>query len=185
LAVQDVRASREVLAMSTLNEPIAKRIGKLVRMFGSPSEEEANVALLKLRVLLTQEKLSFNDLATVIENANGEIEEFKYSDTDAEIIFKRGVEKGRVEEARKQQAPPDFYEADGHPRWYEMSKYSKEKLTQLKPGFETEFVRDTPEKMLSYGRPKSAKQARWILTFFVRAGGTVPAGILFDGERVS
>src|SRR5215471_3422743 len=80
--------------MSTLNEPAAKRIGKLVRMFGA-TEEEAQVAVLKLRILLSEAKLSFNDIATVIENGNGEIEQLKYSDQDAELIFARGIEEGR------------------------------------------------------------------------------------------
>ena len=59
----------------------------------------------------------------VIENTSGEIEEKKYSDTDAEIIFAKGVEKGRAEEARKQTAPPEFYDADGYPRWNEIAVF--------------------------------------------------------------
>ena len=59
----------------------------------------------------------------MIENANGEIEEKKYSDSDAEIIFTKGVEKGRAEEARKREAPPEFYDTDGQPRWYEIAVY--------------------------------------------------------------
>ena len=90
--------------MSTLNEPVAKRIAKLFRLLASDFDGEVLNAARRMKQQLAAEGLSFNDIATVIENANGEIEETKYSDTDAEIIFTRGVEKGRAEEARKQQA---------------------------------------------------------------------------------
>ena len=46
--------------------------------------------------MFAAEGLAFNDIATVIENCNGEIEGLRYSDSDAEIIFARGVEKGRA-----------------------------------------------------------------------------------------
>lgn len=93
--------------MSTLSKPGAKRIAKRIRMLSSPFEGEAHNALTMLTRVLAAEGLTFNDIAMVIENTSDEIEEHKYSDADAEIIFARGVEKGRIEEARKQQAPPD------------------------------------------------------------------------------
>jgi hypothetical protein len=52
-----------------------------------------------------------------------EIEAKKYTDADAEEIWKKGIEKGRAEEARKQAAPPEFYDADGHPRWNEIALF--------------------------------------------------------------
>ena len=103
--------------MSTLNEPVAKRIAKLFRLLASDFDAEALNAARRMKQLLAVGGLSFNDIATVIENANGEIEEKKYSDSDAEIIFTKGVEKGRAEEARKQETPPEFYDIDGRPRW--------------------------------------------------------------------
>ena len=108
--------------MSALNEPIAKRIGRLMRMLGSSYEGEWHNAVTMMKRTLEAERLTFNDIATVIENHQGEIEERKYSDADAEIIFARGVEKGRTDEARRQQAPPEFYDADGHPRWSEIAE---------------------------------------------------------------
>src|SRR6516162_9527138 len=103
--------------MSSLNEPIAKRVAKLFRLLASDFDGEVLNAARRMREQLTAEGLSFNDLATVIENHNGEIEEKKYSDNDAEIIFAKGVEKGRKEEAHKKDLPPAFYDADGNPRW--------------------------------------------------------------------
>ena len=75
--------------MSTLNEPVAKRIAKLFRLLASDFDGETLAAARRMKQLLAVEGLSFNDIATVIENANGEIEERKYSETDAKIIFER------------------------------------------------------------------------------------------------
>jgi hypothetical protein len=175
--------------MAALDETTAKRIAKLVRMFGSPSPEEANVALLKLRTLCVQENLSFNDLGTVIENANGEIEQLKYSDADMASVANRMRERGRQEGYEKAQAekglPPEFYDADGTPRWYAIADFTAKFPPKFKSGFEQEFVEGTPDKMLNFGAPRSAKQARIILGFFRRVGGVVPTGIMFCGERIS
>jgi hypothetical protein len=175
--------------MAALDETTAKRIAKLVRMFGSPSPEEANVALLKLRSLCVQENLSFNDLGTVIENANGEIEALKYSDADMASVANRMRERGRQEGYEKAQTekelPPEFYDADGTPRWYELAEFTARSMARFKPGFEQEFVESMPSKMLGFGSPRSAKQARYILAFFRRVGGVVPTGIMFCGERIS
>jgi hypothetical protein len=76
--------------VSTLNEPVAQRIGKLFRRLASDFEGEQLNTVAAMKRLFASEGLSFSDIATVIENANGEIEELKYSDADAEIIFKRG-----------------------------------------------------------------------------------------------
>src|SRR5262245_47567080 len=105
--------------MSTLNEPVAKKIARLIRLFGSNFEGEAQNAFAAMRRLIVNEGLTFNDIATVIENHQGEIEDRKYSDSDAEIIFARGVEKGHEEQARtrEQIVPADYYNADGQPRW--------------------------------------------------------------------
>jgi hypothetical protein len=109
--------------MSTpIHEAAAKRIARLFRMLGSPFEGEAHNALRVMKHLLEAEGLAFNDVAVLIENASGEIRELKYSDTDANIIFERGVEKGHAEAARQQELPPEFYNVDGTPRWYEIAE---------------------------------------------------------------
>ena len=93
--------------MSALNESAASRIGQLVRMFASSFENERHVALAKLGALLAEESLTFSDIAIAIENGAGELEELKYSDSDAEVIFAKGVEKGaaRCGEARVGPSP--------------------------------------------------------------------------------
>ena len=123
-----------------------------------------------MRQLLTVEGLSFNDIATVIENCNGEIEEKKYSDTDAEIIFTKGVEKGRAEEARKREAPPEFYDTDGQPRWYEIAMFCQQNSAQLHSDWEQNFTSDMPSKIIKFGKPTD-KQIPHLLAIFVKLGG--------------
>jgi hypothetical protein len=159
-----------VLAMSALNETTAKRIAKLFRLLNSSHDGEVVAAVTAMKRLFVSEGLSFNDLATVIESCNGEIEERKYSDSDAEIIFARGVEKGRAEESQKQKAPPEFYDADGNPRWYEIAVFCRDHSQSNKlSDWEREFVTDMPSKMLRY--EPSPKQAKYLIAIFVKLGG--------------
>jgi hypothetical protein len=153
--------------MSTLNEPVAKRISTLVRMFGA-TEEEAKVAVVKLRRLIAEEKLSFNDIGTLIENCNGEIEQLKYSDADAKVIFEHGVAKGLAEGARGQ-APPEFYDTDGYARWDEIALFCQRNIDRIHNEWELTFINDMAGKMLSF--LPSEKQAHKLLGIFVRLGG--------------
>jgi hypothetical protein len=156
--------------MSALNEPIAKRIAKLFRMLSSDYDNEALAALGRMKNLFKAEGLSFSDIATVIENCNGEIEEKKYSDTDAEIIFTKGVEKGRAEEARKREAPPEFFDTDGQPRWYEIAVYCQQNSTQLRNEWERNFANDIPGRIIKFGKP-TEKMIPHLLAIFVKLGG--------------
>jgi hypothetical protein len=156
--------------MSALNEPVAKRIAKLFRLLASDFDGEVLSAARRMKQQLAAEGLSLNDIATVIENANGEIEERKYSDTDAEIIFAKGVEKGRTEEARKQTAPPEFFNADGQPRWYEIAAFCQQNRVQLRSEWERNFADDIPSKIIKYGAP-TENQIPHLLGIFVKLGG--------------
>jgi hypothetical protein len=156
--------------MSTLNEPIAKRIAKLFRMLSSDYDGEVLAAVNRMKSLFKDERLTFHDIATVIENCNGEIEEKKYSDTDAEIIFAKGVEKGRTEEVRKQQAPPEFYDADGSPRWYEIAMFCQQNRAQLRSEWERNFANDVPARIIKFGKP-TENMIPHLLGIFVKLGG--------------
>ncbi|SFJ72017.1 hypothetical protein [Bradyrhizobium sp. Gha] len=155
--------------MSTLNEPVAKRIAKLFCMLGSDFDGEILNAAKKMKKLLVAEGLSFPDIAMVIENCNGEIEERKYSDKDAEIIFARGVDKGRAEQLRAQQAPPEFYDSDGKPRWNEIALFCQGNHARIRNNWERDFVNDMAGRMLL--RQPTEKQARCLLAIFVKLGG--------------
>jgi hypothetical protein len=156
--------------MSTLNEPVAKRIAKLFRLLASDFDGEVLAAARRMKTQLAAEGLTFNDIAVVIENHNGEIEERKYSDTDAQIIFAKGVEKGRAEEARKQTAPPEFYDADGQPRWDEIADFCRKNIERLDSEWERGFADGMPANLIKYGSP-TKKQAKYLLAIFVKLGG--------------
>jgi hypothetical protein len=159
--------------MSALNEPIAKRIARLMRMLGSSYEGEWHNAVTMMKRTLEAERLTFNDIATVIENHQGEIEERKYSDADAEIIFARGVEKGRVEEARKQQVPPEFYYDDGRPRWTEVALFCQKNAARLRSEWERTFVNDMAGRVL--WQDPTPKQTKHLIAIFVKLGGSYDA----------
>jgi hypothetical protein len=154
---------------AALDDTTAKRVAKLVRMLASDHDGEALNAARKLKQQLGAEGLSLNDIAIVIENAGGEIEERKYSDSDAEIIFAKGVEKGRIEEARKREAPPEFYDVDGRPRWSEIAIFCQKNTARLRGEWERTFINDMAGKTLCY--EPSAKQAKHLLAIFVKLGG--------------
>jgi hypothetical protein len=156
--------------MSTLNEPVAKKIARLFRVLGSDQDGEVFASVAAMKRLFAAERLSFHDIAAVIESCNGEIEERKYSDADAEIIFSRGVEKGREEEARRKEqiVPTDYYDADGQPRWDAIAAFCQKNHGRLRPS-EQKFIDDMVANTMWRG--PTEKQGRWLLTIFLRLGG--------------
>jgi hypothetical protein len=155
--------------MSALNESIAKRVAKLFGKLSSDFDNEVFIAVHQMRRDLAAEGLSINDIAIVIENANGEIEERKYSDANAKIIFERGLKKGQAEGARKREAPPEFYDADGQPRWNEIALFCQRNRERVRGEWEMTFIDDMAGKTLL--RPPTEKQAKHLLAIFVRLGG--------------
>jgi hypothetical protein len=161
--------------VTPLNESIARRIGKLVRMFSSSFENEQHVALKKLGSLLVEEGLTFSDIATVIENCNGEIEQLKYSDADAAAIYQRGVDKGRAEP--RAQEPTEFFDENGMPHWYEIAVFCRDSQGRPLTDWERSFVEDMPTKIAGWGQPTSA-QRRHLLRVFIKLGGFVDARVV-------
>jgi hypothetical protein len=164
-----VQPPPEVLEMSALSDPMAKRLATLIQLLGSNFEGEAFNAFQAIRRQLMANKSMGSDIAALIENHQAELEGKKYSDADAEIIFERGKQKGREEEAHKQQAPPEFYDADGEPRWYEIAVFCQQNNARLSE-WERNFVSDMPSRMLRYRKPKG-RQVSHLLGIFVKLGG--------------
>ena len=155
--------------MSSLAEPITKRIGKLVRMMSSDFDGEMQAATRRLKALLHTESLSFHDLAIMIENHEGEIEERKYSDSEAKAIFERGIEKGR-EQHNGRSLSPDYFDDDGGPRWLEIAKFCQGHQAALNPK-EQEFVDEMPGKL--HWRAPSRGQGGFLLSIFWKTRGTL------------
>jgi hypothetical protein len=75
--------------MSAKRKTAIERTADLFRLLDSPFDGEVLGAVGAMKRLFQSEGLSFADVATVITNHQGEIEEKKYSDADAAIIFKK------------------------------------------------------------------------------------------------
>ena len=148
---------------------LARRIASLVRLQGSPLENEAFGATAGLRRLLMAGKTDFNDVATLIENCNGQIETLKYSDADAEQIYQRGIEKGRKQGGGRSLSV-DFFDDDGKPRWAEIAKFCQSNQTGLNPK-EQEFVDEMPSK-LRWRKP-SLQQGGFLLSIFWKTRGSL------------
>jgi hypothetical protein len=156
--------------MAVLEETTAKRLATLVRLIlGSSFEGEVQASIAAAKRLLASESLSPNDLGTVIENANGEIEALKYSDSDADKIYKQGLAEGRAEGVRES---PEFYDENGEPRWHEVAMFCQQNAPRLR-GNEQEFIDDMAGRTM--WREPTEKQAKWLLSIFIRLGGRKPS----------
>lgn len=144
---------------------LAKRVATIVRKMGSNFEGEATGAVFALRRLLPEEGLTFGDIAIAIENCDGRIEQLKYSDTDAEAIYTRGVEKGRAE---ADVGPAEYFEPDGTPKWPEIAMFCQRKGERLREA-ERDFVDDMAGSTM--WRTPTEKQGKWLLSIFIKLGG--------------
>lgn len=155
--------------MPVLEETTAKRLGTMIaKIIGSDFDAEALVARHAVRRLLASEGLSPNDVATVIENASGEIEALKYSDSDADAIYKQGLAEGRAKGA---QEPPEFYDENGDPRWHEMALFCQRNAPRLRAN-ELTFIDDIAGRTLWH--EPTEKQGKWLSSIFIRLGGRRP-----------
>jgi hypothetical protein len=155
--------------MSALNQPITKRIATLFCLLFSNFEGEALGALAAMKRLFAAEGRTPHDIAIVIENANGEIEELKYSDSDAEAIFARGIEEGRKQNAGHALST-QYFDADGEPRWAEIAKFCQSNEASLNPK-EQEFVDEIPSKLR--WRMPSRGQGGFLLSIFWKLRGSL------------
>ena len=157
--------------MSTLDETDHQDASpNLFRMLGSSFEGEAHNALAMMKHLLETEGLTFNDIATVIENCNGEIEERKYSDTDAEIIFAKGRGErprrrgAQARSCRRNSTTPMAIRTGMRSRCF-----ARKTAHSCVSEWERTFINDMAGKTL--WREPTEKQAKHLLAIFVKLGG--------------
>jgi len=157
--------------MTAINEDLASKIASLFRMLGSNFEGERTNAVSRLHNLLCKNNISFNDLAILIENHRGEIEELKYSDADAAVIYQKGVEKGR---AQARESGDGAFGVGGAPQWVKMALWCQERSTRLRPS-EQQFIDDMAGR--TQFREPTPKQAQWLISIFLKLGGKREASI--------
>jgi hypothetical protein len=155
--------------MTAVKETTAKRIASIFRLLSSNHDGEVMSAVAAMKRLFSSEGLSFNDIATVIESCNGEIEEKKYSDSDVEIIFERGKKMGRAEEARNrpQIDSTEYYDADGNPQWNAIALYCQRHIKKLETKHH-EFIDDMAGNTLY--RDPTQRQGKYLLSLFFQLG---------------
>jgi hypothetical protein len=158
--------------MPSIDQPIAKRIAALFRMLGSDYEGERANAIIAMRKLLATEGIGFNDLAVLIENHTGEIEELKYSDADVATIYQKGVEKGQ---AQAHESGNGVFGADGSPQWDKIALWCQERSARLRPN-EQQFIDDMAGR--TQFREPTEKQAKWLISIFLKLGGKREATII-------
>jgi hypothetical protein len=156
--------------MAALTESFAKRFANLFRRLSSDYEGEQLNTIAAMRRVLASEGLSFSDVAIVIENAEGAIEERKYSDSDAEIIFAKGMKCGAEKARAEAAAPPEFYDVDGRPRWNDIAMFCQRNHDRLRPQ-EQGFVDDMAGNTM--WREPTEKQGKWLLSIFIKLGGRI------------
>jgi len=96
--------------MCTFDEPVAKRIAKLLRLLASDFHGEVLNAARRMKQLLAAEQQSFNDIATSI-TATARLRSASIATrtprSSLAVTWRRGKE-----EAQKREAPPEFYDAE-------------------------------------------------------------------------
>jgi hypothetical protein len=138
--------------MKMLNRDTAKLIAAVLRrMLSSEFDGEALASVQALKTVLVRAGLSCHDLAVAIENYGeagvAKIEQRKYTDAEADIIFRKGIERGRKESGGRILSV-DFFDDDGEPRWLAIATYCQNDPAKLslKPN-EQQFIEEMPTKL--------------------------------------
>jgi hypothetical protein len=138
---------------------LAQRFAKLLSQLSEPSSVAA--AVTALNSMLKAEKLSFNDVANVLE-------EQRYSAEDMQHALNRGKELVR-RELGSQDSALEFFDLDGRPNWFAIATHNRDNIGKLRRDWDREFTTDMVAKTIAY--EPSLKQAKNILRIFVQLGG--------------
>jgi hypothetical protein len=128
------------------------------------NEGDGTNAARMLQLFIPGTGLTFNDIATMVENCNGEIEQYKYSDNDAKGFFDLGVQKGQE---RAHESGTDFWPG-GVPQWGKIALWCQERSARLRPN-EQQFIDDMAGQ--TQFRGPTPKQAQWLISIFLKLGG--------------
>jgi hypothetical protein len=153
-----------------------EKFTRLFRRLDTAFAGERGATAHALYRLCTGSDVKIVDLAEALKNSfqngAGELAEKKYTDDDAAVIFARGVERGRAENARQSPAQLTYLDENFEPRWQEIANFCRRD-----PGFnvlkanEQNFITEMPGKLAYYGRP-TPPQAGFLLSIFWKMRGS-------------
>jgi hypothetical protein len=141
--------------MSRLLEPIAGRLGKLIRLLSSDKDGEVLAAVAAIRRTLDAEKLDLHALADGIDGSG------KGSQADYAIAWNAGYSAGK--EAAEREAPHR-----DQPSWHDIACECREHADEL-GAREQQFVHDMCRRTVR-GGALTEKQAKWLRDIYVKVG---------------
>lgn len=144
---------------------LAQRFAKLLSQLSEPSSVTA--AVTALNSMLAAEKLSFSDVANVLE-------EQRYSVEDMQHALNKGKELAGREIAAQNPAL-EFFDISGNPNWYAIATFNRDNIEKLH--IRTDY--DEFCKAFSTGdvvartleREPTPKMQKQLLRIFVKLGG--------------
>ena len=141
--------------MNTL-APIADKLGKLIRLLSSDKDGEVLAAARAIGRTLNGEKLTIHDLAERLAAGGA-----KFTESDAEEIYRRGKADGR----READHDTGFRSVD-EPTWNEIARACEAASGKLNER-ERKFVSDMVARTVRGGDP-TEKQAKWLRDIYAR-----------------
>ena len=127
-------------------------------------------AVTAMKQLFAAEGLSFHDIATVIESCNGEIEERKYSDTDAEDHLRHAGSKKAASKKRSAAICRRNFTTPTGSRAGTRSRFFAGRISRSCAASGNAHSSTTwPARRC--GSSRAEKQAKHLLGIFIRLGG--------------
>jgi hypothetical protein len=147
--------------MSSELAPIAKQLGKFLRLLSSDQDGEVVDSVRALMRTLKSAGLDIHALADTVETKT-------WSDDEAKEMYSRGIEKGRAEAESRQ--PATFHSVNGNggtePDWPMIAEACL-KHRPHKSETETTFCEDMQRRCECGGEP-TPKQAAWLRKIYAR-----------------
>jgi hypothetical protein len=140
-------------------EPVATKLGKLLRMLSSEHDGEVVAAARAIRRTLESERLDIHTLARAVESPTE-----TFSEDDAKKIYRRAFQAGR-DAAEAERGFRSIDEFD-QPTWHEIAHECASHPEKLRAR-EHEFVDDMIRRTI-HGGELTEKQEKWLRDIYVR-----------------
>jgi hypothetical protein len=157
-----------VIAVTDLT-PIASKLAKLVRMFGTKNLSERAVAWKALIRTLDTFGADFNDLGDRIEHAGNGV----LTESEMKEIYSAGIKEGarQVEQKMRSQAGHNTYGTPRFPSASDMATYCYQRIDDTDNDWEREFITN----MMNWTRRRSlsVKQQDKLEQIYIKLGGKI------------